>query len=96
MKELENQALILIDSLIGVISPNFRMISISKKKNEFKIKIILEKEIEEDIDEINELASDFEIRQSRDIDFSFETIISNSDIFLSGDEGIVVYRRREN
>ena len=48
---LQEQALTLVQAMLGVISPNFRTISISVIGEKLKIQVILECESEEDREE---------------------------------------------
>lgn len=95
MSELQQQALILMQALLGVISPNFRMIWVTVD-NSITVHIVLERENSEDQEEIEDLKAEFEALQSENIDYSFKTYISNEDIdWPSLTSTIVLYKRRE-
>lgn len=53
------QVLMLNQSLIGAISSNFRMITLARDKDEWVLGFYLEKESEEDIDEIDEIVCQY-------------------------------------
>ena len=97
MNPLLIQALHLVSCLLGIVSPNFRMVSISNNNGKCHILVILEQPIEEDLEEIEDLITEFEAVQNEDIDFDVETKISNEDIILSpfNPDEIVVFRRKE-
>ena len=93
--ELQIQALCLVQALLGVISPNFRMVSISAVDGGFKIRFLLAKECDEDREEIEDAESEFEALQSRRIEYEFEVVVSEDPIDLPDGMSMVVYRRRE-
>ena len=49
------QVLMLVQALVGAISPNFRMVALCLDKEQWVIKFYLETDIEEDIEEIEEV-----------------------------------------
>jgi len=97
MNPLLIQALHLVRCLLGIVSPNFRMVSISNNNGKYHILVILEQPIEEDLEEIEDLITEFEAVQNEDIDFDVETKISSEDIMLSpfNPDEIVVFWRKE-
>ena len=79
MSNLQQQALILMQALLGVISPNFRFVWIVVESS-ITVNIILEKNCSEDLEEIEDLKSEFEALQIENIDYEFEVSISEDDI----------------
>ncbi|MCV2884712.1 hypothetical protein OE749_08390 [Aestuariibacter sp. AA17] len=64
MKEnLLNQSVLLTQALLGVISPNFRMVSIRLEKEMWIVTIVLEEEDAQDLEEIEDLEVEYEVLQ---------------------------------
>lgn len=95
LRTLQGQALVLMQALLGVISPNFRMVHLVKNALVFEVLIILEEESSRDRDEIDDLRSEYEALQERGIDYEFEVRVASEPTPWPSD-GIVVYRRRES
>ncbi|GEM_PF-6754368 len=85
----------LMQALLGVISPNFRMVYISNTQK-VCITVILEKESAEDREEIQDMATEFEALQPKSIDYDIVIKVDSRDINWPDDESIVVYKRRED
>ena len=95
MTNLQYQALALVQALLGVISPNFRMVWITCSEDLIGIHIVLEIECDEDIEEIEDLKSEFEALQESAVDYKVETTINSGDIeYPDMENTIIVYRRR--
>ena len=92
---LQRQALILTQALLGVISPNFRMVSLAIESEISKVTIILEKDFEDDREEIEDLKTEFEALQPICTDYDFKVKITNETLDWPDSSSIVVYRRRE-
>lgn len=92
---LANQAFLFTQVLLGVISPNFRMVYLSKINEQIHITIILEKPNAEDFEEIEELGTEFEARQISDIDYVITTVVEKNSLAWPDISAIVVFRRRE-
>lgn len=95
MTELQYQALALVQALIGVISPNFRMVWVGIE-DIVKINIILEAENEEDFDEIEDLRSEFEALQEKSIEYEIKTSINRGElVYPDISKSVIVFKRRE-
>ncbi|MGO1691860.1 MAG: hypothetical protein ACTHY7_02445 [Marinobacter sp.] len=95
MTELQYQALVLVQALIGVISPNFRMVWVGIE-NIVKINIILEAENEEDFDEIEDLRSEFEALQEKSIEYEIKISINRGElVYPDFSKSVIVFKRRE-
>lgn len=96
-----NEILInLISSFVGIISPNFRQISI-KFEEKIIVRIVLEKKNEDDLEAINEdVMVDFESSLfhylPEKIDFDFEIIHSKKELIPLGIEDIIIFQRSEH
>lgn len=96
MSKLQQQALILMQALLGVISPNFRMIWITVDSS-IVIHIVLEQYSDEDEEEIEDLKGEFEALQSENTDYEFKTYVLDEDIAWPDlSSTIVLYKRRES
>ena len=93
---IQNQALILVQALLGAISSNFRMISIRELGSKVVVTIILETENDDDLEEIDDLQTEFEALQEAPVDYEFVTQINNEELEWPDHNTIVVFRRREN
>ncbi|WP_092375751.1 hypothetical protein [Desulfomicrobium apsheronum] len=96
MTFLQEQSLILVQSLLGVISSNFRMVYISELNEKIIITIVLENLSVNDMEEIDDLKSEFEALQTCQIDFDIIVKISSIDLNWPDVSTIVVYRRKED
>lgn len=95
MTELQYQALALVQALIGVISPNFRMVWIGIE-DIVKINIVLEAESEEDFNEIDDLKCEFEALQEKSIEYEIKTSINKGElIYPDFTKSVIVFKRRE-
>ena len=92
---IQKQALILVQALLGVISSNFRMISIIENNGKIIVTIIIEIENNEDLEEINDLQSEFEALQEAPVDYEFVIQINDKELDWPDDNTIVIFRRRE-
>ena len=93
---LQRQALSLMQALLGVITPNFRMVWLSADRNgKVIIYIILEHMSDDDMEEIDDLESEYEALQEKPTDYYFDVIISNEFIKWPHHNSIVVYKRKE-
>lgn len=96
ISELQKQGLRVMQALWGVVSPNFRMVSVSIQKA-VVVDIVLEKDVVEDREEIEDMKSEFEALQPRATDFEIRVTIQNEEELLWPSEpSMVVYRRRED
>lgn len=92
---LQKQILILNQALLGVISPNFRMVSISYSSGSAIVTVILEFENDDDMEEIEDLKSEFEALQEAAIDYKFVVKMTNKELSWPDNNTRVVFRRRE-
>lgn len=97
LSELQINALCLTQALLGVISSNFRFVSISRYGREILINILLWEPVDEDLEEIEDLKTEFEALMPGPVDFKVEVTISSERIILKPPSAstIVVFKRRE-
>lgn len=101
----ENKIVImLMQALLGSVSPNFRMVSISFNSPVWKLQFVLEEENEVDREEIEDIIAEFEVFMM-DINpemkaggkrFETETVISKEKNLRIEPATRKVYRRRED
>jgi hypothetical protein len=96
LSDLQYYALNLMQALLGAISSNFRLVSITLQKQRVVIQIILATRSSEDLEEIEDLKAEFEAIVGP-VDFAVEVSISAEPIFLPTPDGqsMCVFRRRE-
>jgi hypothetical protein len=93
---LKDQAIGLLQVLFGAITPNYRMIWISKSGSLLTINVILEQNIEDDLEEIRELEADFEELQLSPIDFVVNVRIDSGELLTPDlSNSLPIYRRKE-
>lgn len=92
---IQQQALMLMQSMLGVISPNFRMVSIANRDDIILVQVVLERESIEDRSELEDCMSEFEALQSSLVDYDFDVVISDAELEWPTSSSIVIYRRRE-
>ena len=97
MTILQKQALILMQALLGVISSNFRIVWVALENEIVIINIVLEKDLESDVEEIEDFKGEFEALQISNINYEVRVIVSSLDIdWPDPSTSIVVYKRRED
>src|SRR5690349_9127593 len=98
MADLESwnaRVLDLVQALWGSISPNFRMVVLSRESDEWVIRIVLEKEDEDDREEIEEIESAFDALQNTNTPRRFDVVVDARPMSWPKPPVRVVFRRRE-
>lgn len=95
LAEWDNQTINLVRSLLGAISPNFRMVTIVHDGVCWKLVFFLEREDEVDREEIDESCVQFEALQSGPIRYDMEIEITSAPLPWPQPPVRVIYRRRE-
>lgn len=95
LNEWNVQTLRLVQALLGSISLNFRMVTLGRRGRSWSIEIVLEKESARDREEIEEIITDFDVQQCRDLEREVDVIINQNQISWPEPPTRVVYRRRE-
>ena len=93
--DLRQYALCLVQALCGVISDNFRFVSITKRASEISIRIILQEPSDDDLDEIEDLKTEFEALLPGPTDYEITVDVSQMPIEWPSVDTIVVFKRRE-
>ena len=95
--ELQRFALCLTQALLGVVSSNFRSVSITRQAQWIIVRIVLATHCREDVEEIDDLKTEFEALLPGPVDFDVEVVVSKEPITLEppSESTIVVFKRRE-
>jgi hypothetical protein len=95
--ELQRYALCLIQSLLGVVSHNFRLVSITLQAERIVVRILLATHSDEDVEEIDDLKTEFEALLPGPLTFDVELAVSEEPITLEppNESTMVVFKRRE-
>ncbi|MCA8984169.1 MAG: hypothetical protein R3C12_02390 [Planctomycetaceae bacterium] len=95
--ELQRYALCLIQALLGVVSHNFRLVSITLQAERIVVRILLATHSEEDVEEIDDLKTEFEALLPGPVAFDVELAVSEEPITLEppNESTMVVFKRRE-
>lgn len=96
--ELQRYALCLMQALLGVISNNFRSVSITRYAQRIVVRIVLAMHCDEDVEEIDDMKTEFEALMPGPIDFDIEVVISDEPIVLEppNNSKITIFKRRES
>ena len=95
MPFLQKQILILVQALLGVITPNYRMVKLRVKGVKIYIVVTLEFDDDDDLEEIEDLGTEFEILQESKIKYEINTEIRSDVLQWPDDNWRVIYRRKE-
>lgn len=95
MTELQQYALCVVQSLLGVVSPNFRLVSVAVEARGISIRIVLEQEDDDDMEEIEDFRTEFEALLSGPIDYDVLVEVTDQPLAWPDENSIVVFRRRE-
>jgi hypothetical protein len=95
LDEFNRSALMLSQAMLGAISPNFRMVTLTSHNACWQMQFFLETEDAEDREEIQEIALEFESLQATGVRYEVQVVISNDEIKWPELPTRVVYRRRE-
>lgn len=90
------QVLMLGQALIGAVSSNFRMVALQWDEGEWILKFYLERHVEEDIEEIEDVVCQYTAYQNASLRCRSELIVGSERLPGLSEVGRVVYRRRES
>lgn len=94
--DLQFFASCLVQAMLGAISCNFRFVSVAIDGHKVLVRIVLEQEVSEDLDEIDDLKTEFEALMPGPIDYEFAVEITSESIpWPDRSSSIVVFKRRE-
>ena len=95
--ELQTDALCVTQALLGVISQNFRMVSVTREEQRVVVRILLACENGEDIEEIDDLKTELEACFPGSVEIDVKVAVSEEPLILDppSESTIVVFKRRE-
>lgn len=79
----------------GAITPNFRMVVLSRDGSCWVIRFYLEKDVLDDVDEIEDIMCQYTAYQNADLKCRSEILVESDDLPESLATDRVVYRRKE-
>lgn len=87
----------LVHSLLGAITPNFRMVALNMKEEPWVVRIVLDREDADDRQEIDEVESEFlnQLFSLENPGFSMQVTADHGDIVTPTYPWLVVFRRKE-
>lgn len=95
--DIENKiTLYFVQSLLGSISSNFRMIFVDFKDGDPILKFTLEKRLQSDIEEIEEIIGEFEALFEKSVNYKVVVLIDAGELKWPPPPARVVFRRKEN
>lgn len=89
------QTLMLVQALVGAISPNFRLVTLCYEIDEWVLNFYLERNDDKDIEEIDDVFFQFTAYQNGPLPCRYEVIIGKEKLPGFSDVGRVVFRMRE-
>jgi hypothetical protein len=95
MSELQQYALCVVQALLGVVSSNFRFVSIAVVSQQILIRIVLQRPSEEDMEEIEDFKTEFEALFPGPTDYEVLVDVSDQPLPWPEENSIVVFKRRE-
>ncbi|WP_417663509.1 hypothetical protein [Pseudomonas sp.] len=95
LKAWNFQVLMLAQALLGAVTPNFRMVVLSCEGDVWVIRFYLEKNIEDDIGEIEDIICQYTAYQDSDLKCKSEILVGNEDLPSLSEADRAVYRRKE-
>jgi len=100
LQEIDNQVLLLLQSTIGAITPNFRMITLSFDDPSWIIEFYFEKEDPDDLDEVDEILGQYGAYQNNELEYKHHLHFGTAPIYIKNiygnDKSLrIVYKRKE-
>ncbi|WP_448651369.1 hypothetical protein ACSHWC_26615 [Pseudomonas fluorescens] len=89
------QVLMLVQAMLGAVTPNFRMVVLSYEDDVWVIRFYLEEKIEDDIGEVEDIICQYTAYQDSDLKCTSEILVGNEDLPSLSEAERVVYRRKE-
>lgn len=95
LKAWNFQVLMLVQAMLGAVTPNFRMVVLSCEDDIWVIRFYLEENIEDDIDEVEDIICQYTAYQNSDLKCKSEVLVCNENLPSLSETERVVYRRKE-
>ncbi|NMX73024.1 hypothetical protein HBO23_16355 [Pseudomonas sp. WS 5532] len=95
LKAWNFQVLMLVQAMLGAVTPNFRMVVLSCEVDVWVIRFYLEKNIEDDIAEIEDIICQYAAYQDSSLQCKSEILVGNENLPSFSEGNRAVYRRKE-
>ena len=95
LKAWNFQVLMLVQAMLGAVTPNFRMVVLSCEDDVWVIRFYIEENIEDDIGEVEEIMCQYTAYQGAYLKCRSEIIVGKEDLPNLSEAERVVYRRKE-
>ncbi|MGR3890395.1 hypothetical protein [Pseudomonas sp. 1152_12] len=95
LKTWNFQVLMLVQAMLGAVTPNFRMVVLSCEDDVWLIRFYLEENIEDDIGEVEDIICQYTAYQDSNLKCKSEILVGNEDLPSLSEAERVVYRRKE-
>ncbi|MDA7021886.1 hypothetical protein ACQKDL_17895 [Pseudomonas bubulae] len=95
LKAWNFQVLMLVQAMLGAVTPNFRMVVLSCEDDVWLIRFYLEENIDDDIGEVEDIICQYTAYQGSDLKCRSEIFVCNEDLPSLSEAERVVYRRKE-
>ena len=95
LAEWNHQVLILVQALVGAVSPNFRMVTLGHDGQRWHLRFFLEEDRFEDREEIEDILCQYEAMQDQGLSYDFEVRAGSNVLPSILAPERVVFRRRE-
>jgi len=85
----------LVQSMLGAITPNFRMVVLSRDNEGWVVKFHLQDDVEEDVEEVNDIICQYSAYQDSSLKCKWEILFGDGELPVNSETDRVVYRRKE-
>lgn len=89
------QVLMLVQAMLGALTPNFRMVVLSRESDEWVVRFYIEKNIKSDLDEVEDIVCQYTAYQDSSLKCKSEVFIGSEVLPSLTEIDRVVYRRKE-
>ena len=94
LKSWNFQVLMLVQAMLGGVTPNFRMVVLSREDDVWVVRFYLERNIEDDIYEIEDIICQYTAYQDSNLKCMSEILVGHEDLPGLSEADRVVYRRK--
>ncbi|WP_085711361.1 MULTISPECIES: hypothetical protein [unclassified Pseudomonas] len=95
LKDWNFQVLMLVQAMLGAITPNFRMVVLSRDEHGWLIKFYLEEDSEEDAEEVEDIVCQYAAYQDSCLKCNWVVLLGAGELPVPAQTDRVVYRRKE-
>lgn len=95
LKDWNFQVLMLVQAMLGAITPNFRMVVLSRDEHGWLIRFYLEEDTEEDAEEVEDIVCQFAAYQDSNLECNWVVSFGAGELPVTPQTDRIVYRRKE-